>query len=384
MLPDRVEDSEEQVVKQMQQYCRELDRSKFTSQHKQALRNLLGSSSSGSDASASGTGSPPARTLSVPASGLPLARRTQSADSRSSGSDCGGGGGCRGGGVVVGGDSRPVAGGGGGGGGEGGGARASERRRVAGTKKTRVRRNPRGHPGVQTREGGRPPEMPVQCQCCDSQEGGGASPHQQRLRPPAADHPAQRPVQQRRTPRLGPGHESRGDPPTTTTTTSTVPDSGYEGAESDSLSLRKGPGATFDLDSQLSSDLDTEMMLRDGDSPPSSSSSPSSDPMLAPPPPPSPPPPHRLHSLPASPVRTPASLSRRHDDGPTGASAGKGGPEVVAADVVSDCDVTCLPAAALVHQQTVAGEDEAAATEREALLSVDTAEDKMCEHDTFL
>lgn len=125
MLPDRVEDSEEQVVKQMQQYCRELDRSKFTSQHKQALRNLLGSSSSGSDASASGTGSPPARTLSVPASGLPLARRTQSADSRSSGSDCGGGGSCRGGGVVVGGDSRPVAGGGGGGGGEGGGARAS-------------------------------------------------------------------------------------------------------------------------------------------------------------------------------------------------------------------------------------------------------------------
>ena len=54
MLPDRVEDSEELEVKRIQQYCTELDRSKFTSQHKQTLRSMLGSSSSGSEGYMSG------------------------------------------------------------------------------------------------------------------------------------------------------------------------------------------------------------------------------------------------------------------------------------------------------------------------------------------
>ena len=339
MLPDRVEDSEEQVVKQIQQYCTELDRSKFTSQHKQALRNLLGSSSSGSDASASGTCSPQGR-LTVTGPALPLSRRTRSADSRSSGSDCDGG--------VGGGGARARA----------GGAAALGPERRVGTKRARGRRAP-------AREGECPNR---QAECRDCREG--ASP--QRLRP----DPAQCVLVDRGGPGAGPRPEGREH---------VVPDSGYEGTESDSTSFRKG-GATFDLDSQLSSsDLDAELMSRAGDSPPSSSSSSSSDPTLPLPPPPSSPP-TCLNSLRSSPLRAAVSpTSRRHDHALAGASKEKGSGDVIVVDVVSNCDVTSLPEAAVVRQQTVHGEtEEAAATEHEALLTAETDDDKVCEHDTFL
>ncbi|XP_070196079.1 uncharacterized protein, partial [Littorina saxatilis] len=94
VLPDRVEDTEEVEVKQIQQYCAEIDRSKFTSQHKQNLRNLLGSSSSGSEAS--GTVSSPG-SLSVAGPALPMSCRTNSGGSRNSCSEVGAG---RGGGGV--------------------------------------------------------------------------------------------------------------------------------------------------------------------------------------------------------------------------------------------------------------------------------------------
>ncbi|KAL8566790.1 hypothetical protein ACOMHN_005741 [Nucella lapillus] len=56
VLPDRVEDTEEAEVKRIQQFCTEQDRSKFTTQHKETLRTLLGSSTSGSEVT--GTVSP--------------------------------------------------------------------------------------------------------------------------------------------------------------------------------------------------------------------------------------------------------------------------------------------------------------------------------------
>ncbi|XP_076439888.1 uncharacterized protein LOC143279684 [Babylonia areolata] len=102
VLPGRVEDTEQAEVQRIQQYCRELDRSKFTTQHKQALRTLLGSSSPASDASGTlspaGTGSRSSSQTSTSASAvLPFScaseRKRFSSGSRSSWSDEGGGGG---------------------------------------------------------------------------------------------------------------------------------------------------------------------------------------------------------------------------------------------------------------------------------------------------
>ncbi|XP_070196075.1 uncharacterized protein [Littorina saxatilis] len=323
VLPDRVEDTEEVEVKQIQQYCAEIDRSKFTSQHKQNLRNLLGSSSSGSEAS--GTVSSPG-SLSVAGPALPMSCRTNSGGSRNSCSEVGAG---RGGGGV------------------------GRERRGGGGRRTRGRRNVKGPGGGGGRGRDSVDRFPGQC------GGDRLSPYRgvgglqcvmlgSDIQPAGLmDRPWDR--------------DPNRDP--------SVPDSGYEGTQSDNPSFRQGACAPFDLDSQLSSDLDTELAGGESFSPSSSSSCSSSNHPLPPPFP-------GLYG--SSPARSASSSPR-----PLGNRSPRAAASVMS-DVVSGDDVeSCCRDVTSERDVTV---DEAAMAERESLLNSNGSEDskESSEQDKFL